>query len=302
VAPGGYLWWYVDALSDDGQHGLSIIAFVGSVFSPYYAWARRQRTADPENHCALNVALYGRAGRRWTMTERGRSWVQRSAREFVVGPSRVQWDGQCLRFDIDEIAVPLPQRVRGQVRVHPQALCRFVSGLDAEQRHRWGPIAPCARVEVELQHPQARWSGHAYLDSNEGDEPVDRGFREWDWSRTVLADGSTAVIYDVRTQQGNDRVIAQRFAPDGSSAAFEPPPRQGLPRSLWRLPRTMRTEAGTQARVVQTLEDTPFYVRSVLASSLLGEAVTSVHETLDLRRLVSLPVQMMLPWRMPRRP
>jgi carotenoid 1,2-hydratase len=40
----------------------------------------------------------------------------------------------------------------------------------------------------------------------------------------------------------------------------------------------------------------------VLASSLLGEAVTSVHETLDLRRLVSLPVQMMLPWRMPRRP
>ena len=34
VAPGGYLWWYVDAISDDGQHALSIIAFVGSVFSP----------------------------------------------------------------------------------------------------------------------------------------------------------------------------------------------------------------------------------------------------------------------------
>jgi carotenoid 1,2-hydratase len=53
--------------------------------------------------------------------------------------------------------------------------------------------------------------------------------------------------------------------------------------------------------VVQTLEDTPFYVRSVLSSGLLGEQVTSVHETLDLRRVVSLPVRLMLPWRMPRR-
>jgi carotenoid 1,2-hydratase len=64
----------------------------------------------------------------------------------------------------------------------------------------------------------------------------------------------------------------------------------------------MRTEAGTPARVLQTLEDTPFYVRSLLGSGLLGEQVTSVHETLDLPRLVSLPVRLMLPWRMPRKP
>ena len=236
------------------------------------------------------------------MTERGRSQVRRSAGDLVIGPSRVHWDGQEMVFDIDEVSAPLPRRVRGQVRVRPLALCRFVTGLDANARHRWGPIAPCARVEVALQQPGVSWSGHAYLDSNEGDEPVERGFREWDWSRTVLADGSTAVVYDVRPLTGPDRVIAQRFAPHGSSVAFEPPPRQSLPRSKWWLPRTMRTEAGTPAHVVQTLEDTPFYVRSVLSSSLLGERVTSVHETLDLRRLVSLPVRLMLPWRMPRRP
>ena len=34
VAPGGYAWWYVDAISDDRQHGLTVIAFIGSVFSP----------------------------------------------------------------------------------------------------------------------------------------------------------------------------------------------------------------------------------------------------------------------------
>ena len=235
------------------------------------------------------------------MTERGRRHVQRSAREFVVGPSRVHWDGEALVIDIDEIGVPLPQRVRGRVRVQPHALCHFVTGLDGQGRHRWGPIAPCARVQVDLQQPDAHWAGHAYLDSNEGDEPVDRGFREWDWSRAVLADGSTAVIYDVRPTAGPDRVIAQRFAPDGSASAFTPPERQTLPRSKWLLPRTMRSDADCPAHVVQTLEDTPFYVRSVLSSGLFGERVTSVHETLDLPRLVSLPVRLMLPWRMPRR-
>lgn len=234
------------------------------------------------------------------MTERSRASVARSAREFVVGPSRLAWEGDSLVIDIDEISVPIPRRVRGRVRVRPQGLSRFVTALDAGGRHRWGPIAPCSRIEVELDDPAVRWQGHAYLDSNEGDEPIDAPFVEWDWSRALLADGSTAVIYDVRPKQGGDRVIAERFAPDGTASAFEPPARQPLPRSLWRIDRTMRSDDGTPPVVEQTLEDTPFYVRSVLRSGLLGETVTSVHETLHVPRLVSAAVQWMLPWRMPR--
>ena len=64
VPPGGYAWWYVDALSDDRQFGLTIIVFVGSVFSPYYAWARRGgRRADPQDHCAFNIACLRRGAR-----------------------------------------------------------------------------------------------------------------------------------------------------------------------------------------------------------------------------------------------
>ena len=71
MTPGGYGWWYVDGVSDDGAHGITIIAFVGSVFSPYYKWARgRRQPPDPAHHCALNVALYGRGGKRWAMTWR----------------------------------------------------------------------------------------------------------------------------------------------------------------------------------------------------------------------------------------
>jgi carotenoid 1,2-hydratase len=305
VPSGGYLWWYVDALSDDGRHGLTVIAFVGSVFSPYYRRALSRGAAEAEDHVALNVALYGQGANRWTMTERGRGRLSRSAVELQIGPSGLRWDGQALVIDIDEVAVPLPRRVRGQLRLHPEGLCRFTAALDAAGRHRWGPIAPCARIEVEFAQPDLRWSGHAYLDSNEGDEPVERAFTEWDWSRALLRDGSTAVVYDVRPgpgePAGSGRVIAQRFTADGRASAFEAPPRQTLPRSKWWLGRTMRSDPTVPARVRQTLEDTPFYVRSVMEAGALGERVTAVHETLDVKRLVSLPVQGMLPFRMPRR-
>ena len=235
------------------------------------------------------------------MTERGQRHVQRSASSFVVGPSSLRWDGQSLVFDLHEVGVPLPQRVDGTLRVWPRALSNFNAPLDDGGRHRWGPIAPCSRVEVKLDRPALKWSGDAYLDSNEGDEPIDRPFTEWDWSRATLPDGSTAVIYDVRQKQGNDRVITQHFHPDGRSEAFEAPPRQSLPRTAWRIDRSMRTDAQTPATVKETLEDTPFYVRSVLESGLFGQRVTSVHETLNVPRLISLPVRLMLPWRMPRR-
>ena len=234
------------------------------------------------------------------MTERSRASMTRDATRLAIGPSQLQWDGDCLTIDIDEVTVPIPRRVRGRVRVYPTGLCKFVAALDDSGRHRWGPIAPCARVEVEFDAPSMRWSGHAYLDSNEGDEPIDRPFTEWDWSRASMKDGSTGVIYDVRQKEGGDRVIAVRFRPGGEFEPFTPPERQPLPRTAWRIDRTMRTDAGQSAMVTQTLEDTPFYVRSVLSSGLLGESVVAVHETLNVPRLVSTAVQLMLPWRMPR--
>jgi carotenoid 1,2-hydratase len=65
-------------LSDDGQHGLTVIGLIGSVFSPYYARARRRGVGDPLNHCAVNAVLYGPRAKRWAMTERDRSALWRS--------------------------------------------------------------------------------------------------------------------------------------------------------------------------------------------------------------------------------
>lgn len=248
------------------------------------------------------MALYGQAGKRWAMTERGRAQVRRDAASFSLGPSRLWWSGSALELVFDERCAPIPRRIRGRLRLHPGGLCPFVAPLDAAGHHRWGPIGPCSRIEVELEEPALRWSGHAYLDSNEGDEPVDRAFADWDWSRATMANGDTTVIYDVQPQRAPRRVIARRFHPDGSHTSFEAPERHRLPTSAWRIARHVRAQAPPPPRLERTLEDTPFYVRSQIASRLLGEDIVSIHETLDVPRVTSLPVRLMLPWRMPRRP
>ena len=289
-------------MSDDQRHGLTLIAFVGSVFSPYYAWARRRGTSDPEDHCALNVALYSPGAGRWCMTERGRRHCSRSANEFVIGPSRLHWDGQCLHIEIDERGAPLPRRVRGRVRLWPGQLQRYGTAIDAAGRHRWGPIAPGARIEVDLPEPGLRWQGHAYLDSNEGDEPIEAAFERWDWSRMQMPDGSTLVHYDLQWpgQDGQgDRELTLRFDAQGSVEPQPTPPAQRLPRTAWAIERRMRS---TQpVRVARQLEDTPFYQRALLELPLGSRTVQAFHETLSVPRLVRPLVRAMLPFRMPRR-
>jgi carotenoid 1,2-hydratase len=249
----------------------------------------------------LNVALYSRQAKRWTMTERGGQHCHRDAQQFTIGPSQLRWDGQSLLIDINEVGVPFPHSVKGQVRVHPQGLFNFSTAIDPLGLHRWGPIAPSARVEATFSSPGQSWSGNGYLDSNEGDEPIQHACHEWDWSRSPMKDGSTAVIYDIQGKAGQqgDKLLALRFMPDGSVQHFDAPPRQALSPTLWRIQRRMRSESTVQ--VQEQLEDTPFYQRALLKSRLLGEEVQSFHETLYVPRLVSPVVQAMLPWRMPRR-
>lgn len=289
-------------MSEDGSFGLSIIAFIGSVFSPYYAMARKRGAADPMNHCALNVALYGPGARRWTMTERGRRHVAISPEHFAIGPSALHWDGDALTIAIDEIGMPLPlpRRVRGTVRVTPRAVTDHVVTLNAQGDHRWWPIAPLSTVEVELSEPRLSWRGPGYLDMNQGDAPIAEGFRDWHWSRAATRDGA-AVLYGGKRRDGSRFDLGWRFDGAGVAATIAPPPVSGLRRSGWRIARETRSDAGRPAALVETLEDTPFYARSLVSTHLDGEPVLAMHESLSLDRFASPVVQAMLPFRMPRR-
>ncbi len=269
------------------------------MFSPYYAWARRhtpQGLADPLNHCAVNVALYRRQGARWAMTERGRGQVQRDAATLQIGPSELRWVGDTLHIEVDEVAVPWPSRIRGTVTVH--AARRFHHPVTLAPGHRWCPIAPAARIVVNLGGH--RWAGPGYLDSNQGDAPLSQAFHRWDWSRAHLPGGRSLVFYDVERVGAPPVQLGLCLGADGSVQAIEPPPAAALPSTLWRVPRGARSDAGTSPHVRQTLTDAPFYARSLVDAQWLGERVTAVHESLSLKRFDSAWVQAMLPFRMPR--
>nr|WP_246753819.1 carotenoid 1,2-hydratase [Jiella flava] len=274
-----------------------MIGFVGSVFSPYYRLAGRRR---PENHVALNVALTGASGKRWTMTERRQSALYRDAGTLAVGPSAMRWDGSGLTVTIDEVTPLLPKRVRGTVRLYPEAVVNHPVALDCDARHCWWPIAPCARVEVELENPQLSWSGSGYFDFNTGEVSLEESFRRWNWCRASVP-GGTVVLYDLLDRDDQSCSLAIRFDPKRGVADFEAPPPARLPKSLWGMRRSTRSERGVSARIIETLEDSPFYTRSVVASRLLGRDVTAIHESLDLDRFANPIVQSMLPYRMPRR-
>lgn len=293
------MWWYFDAVSDDGTHALTLIAFVGSVFSPYYAWARRRGAADPLNHCALNVALYGPRGGRWAMTERGSAQVEREQSMLGIGPSTLCWTGDALQIAVDEVCAPVPRRLRGSIRLIPAAVCGRSFALDAAHLHHWCPIAPCARIEVRLSDPALTWSGSGYMDSNSGIVPLEDTFETWSWSRTSR-DDETLVLYDVKTRDSLDRSMALQFDSQGTAREREIPPLATLPSTGWRLARHTRADSARDARIVKTLEDGPFYSRSLLSTNLLGAAAPAIHESLSLDRFRSRWVQCLLPFRMPR--
>jgi carotenoid 1,2-hydratase len=271
------------------------------VFSPYYAWRRRSGPTEPIGHCAMNVALYDRRHGRWAMTERGAAQVHREPQALCIGASSMRWSGDALQISVDEICAPLPRRIRGSIRLVPHVVCGEHFALDLHGLHHWTPYAPLARVEVDLQAPDMKWSGSGYFDSNCGDVPLETTFKDWTWSRTSMPDKSI-VLYDVNPRDAHARGLALSFSSDGASRPIDAPAEFELPGTRWQLGRTTRVDRGQRARVVETLEDAPFYSRSLLDTHLLGSHTPAIHESLSLDRFRSPWVQCMLPFRMPRVP
>jgi len=305
VPDNGYRWWYLDAVSDDDQYAITVIVFIGSVFSPYYARARKRGCAPASAHCAVNVALYG-APWRWCMTERTADSMRASEKQLSIGKSYIRIEGRKLHVEVDEIAVPFPSRMRGHLVIDLPDYDLKAHPLDSDSSetagHFWQPIAPQTRIEVSFKQPSLTWKGSAYVDSNYGDVALESSFRSWVWSRSHGADNTTSILYDVIDRQGNTSKRSFQFAADGSLTPFDAPQVHHLPKTrYWRIPRTVRTARGASIANVQTLEDTPFYSRSRFMEQHQNERQITVHESLNLDRFDSFWVRSLLPFRTPRR-
>jgi len=239
------------------------------------------------------------------MTERGRSALHRDATSFTVGPSALQWDGKVLTLDFDEISLPwinthaLPRRIRGSVTVRPSTVTDQVYDIDAVGAHKWWPIAPDSRIEVDADG--VRWSGEGYIDCNWGTRGLEEDFHRWDWSRGTLEEGGTVILYDTYRRDGTHGLIAIRFDGQGRATPFDAPDSVPVKRGLWGVDRSIACDPGHAPRVVKTLEDGPFYTRSIIETRLSGQDARMMHESFSGDRFGSRLVKLMLPFRMPRR-
>ena len=295
VPSNGYRWWYVDGISDDGENGIVVIGFIGSVFSPYYFAARQRGDADPLDYCAINVGLYRPRGGRWCMTERSNRSVERDIDFFRVGRSQLAWRNDELVIDIDERAAPFGQRVKGRVVVRPRFMNLEGFYLDPQDLHRWRPVAPSSEIAVDMESPSLSWRGHGYIDTNSGQRALEDDFKGWSWTRRE-GESHSDVTYSITMRDDTRRAASIRVS------AFDPVEELPLPGKVYLKPGLWRVRrdacCGRVPRKLRDLEDTPFYTRSILTDTAFDG--DTMHEFLDLDRFRSRWVRLLLPFRMPR--
>lgn len=297
MPPGGYAWWYIDGVSDCGTRAVSVICFIGSVFSPWYHWSGRN---DPRNNCCINVATYGPGGR-FAMTDRGRDALRTRPDSFSVGPSQMRWQDGALTLDINEVSsLPLISRMRGQIVLTPSAVSTVELPLTPDGAHVWRPFAPVSRIRVDLEAPGWQFDGHGYFDANFGTRPLETDFSYWTWGRYPTRAGATC-FYDATRRDGTALEAAVAFDANGSAQLIDAPKRQTFRRTGWALRRETRADPGTTPRQIKPMLDAPFYSRSVVETQINGEVVQGVHEALDLDRYANPLLKPMLAVRVPRR-
>jgi carotenoid 1,2-hydratase len=296
VPPNGYAWWYIDGISDDGTKAISIIAFIGSVFSPWYRWSGRK---DPEDHCCLNVVTYGKGGR-WTMTDRGRDALELSETQMKIGPSHLSWDGSALTIHIDERTTPHGGRLRGKVTLTPRAVTNVELPLCDDGAHIWRPFAPVADIQVRLENAGWSWFGHGYFDANFGTRALEEDFDYWTWGRFPTREGACC-FYDATRCDGSNLAAAIAFDETGKASPVDAPRTARFKSAFWGVRRETRADPDFAPHEVRPMLDAPFYNRAMVRTKINGETVTGVHESLDLSRFRKAWMMPMLAFRVPRR-
>ena len=198
LSRGGFAWWYLDVLDEEGS-GVVIIAAFGLPFLPGYASSARAGAAPTAGERpSLNIAVYERgepvfyllqehdpADCRWEDdgegAQIGRSHLRSVERDGVRSVEVV--------LDVD---VPhLAGRLTGTVRVEGPALRNL--SPESNGVHLWTPLTTACTGSVDVRlgsEGLLRVEGRGYHDRNGCSVPLhELGIDHWIWGRTPLPEG-----------------------------------------------------------------------------------------------------------------
>ncbi len=201
--PGGYEWWYFDAVSDDERYVLVVIFFLGTPMSPYYKAVADGKNPLPSDWCSVFVSLHertpsGYAERAYAYNiYRGGDFAPNGV-DVAVGGSRFVRTGDTWNLSITERGL-----WRGAVRGDITFVADFLPKHDpvpGDEAHTWVCVAPDCRVSGDItltSGETVRFAGRGYHDHNFGRLPW-TDTKEWHWNRVHWQGehaGSGAVSY-----------------------------------------------------------------------------------------------------------
>jgi len=289
--PGGFTWFYVDLIDEDGR-GATVIWSWGLPFLPGYARAARAGHPQlPVDRPSVNVVVYGDGRERfYLLSELPHEDCQWSAdgRSWRLGDSTFAWidspgtagaaPSRTLEATLD-LALPTGGRVTGELRVSG-ALRRDCSAgppatADPDCTHTWTPMIGAGLGSLALHTPEGdlRIEGRAYHDRNSATQPLhDLGIQSWWWGRLALP-GRDLVFYRLTPSEPGamPRDLIVELAADGSSRTVETQLEPGrIRRSSWGLrwpaTATFPDPDGhpVEVEVGAVLDNGPFYQRYLL--------------------------------------
>ncbi|MFW5968319.1 MAG: hypothetical protein ACOCV2_12410 [Persicimonas sp.] len=200
-AEGGFLWWYLDLVDEQGD-GLVLIWSFGLPFLPGYADAARRGCAPAAGaRPSLNLSVYRQRALDFYL-------LREFDRERVAWhPDRDRWkfgeteirrelddDRVQLHVELDCAVTGCAEPITGEI--HFEGARRKTSGEEeAAERgrltHDWSPQSGPASARARLRQGGRGWdlSGRAYHDRNGGSRPLhDLGIDVWIWGRAPLPD------------------------------------------------------------------------------------------------------------------
>ena len=214
--PGGYEWWYFDALSDDGRYALVVIYFIGTPMSPYYKRTVDGRGDRARDWCGVFVSLHeiNPQARSW----RDRRWHERAYAYNLYPGGDASPDRPDVRIGASTLTGG-PQGAAGAWEWHlsvaerglwrgethadltfsaPGTPADLPETGDGDAAHSWACVAPVCRVDGTVTTPEGEtiaFHGAGYHDHNWGRLPWD-DTDIWYWGRaTFPKNAGTVVLY-----------------------------------------------------------------------------------------------------------
>jgi carotenoid 1,2-hydratase len=279
--PGGFVWWYVDAL-DSTRSGFVCIWSFGLPFLPGLASAARAgRGPAPGARPSVNLAIYkeGRAVA-WHLLELDPSEVKVHPARWDFGPCSFVYEEGRLSAELTLPVPGSPEPLIGSFSVtgaparvdpSPHAPPGFLPDAAASP-HRWTPLLPHARAQARFTHGAAvvlELDGAGYHDRNESPLGLDAlRIDHWTWGRAALPDRTIVWYLSWSADQPEPLLVLSEVLANGGVRVHQasvsmPPPRRatfGMP--WWPSYTVHGLDHGLEVTVDSPPDDGPFYLRA----------------------------------------